>query len=193
MPITFSAQDINLASFLQTNAMVVTVHIDKWDITRILIDNGSQVKVLLLSTFDKMGYNRKHLKEPTKPLYGFGNKRIEPVGMITLLVSFGTLENPRTKYITFDVIDMHDPHNTIFGSGLLNTFKTALHSGYLCLKVPNERLDPDLLRGRGKSIDGDLDVDEEGSEQNDQNLAITTPRLHWLPTCVHMSWPHQEG
>jgi hypothetical protein len=31
-----------------------------------------------------------------KPLYGFGDKRIEPVGVITLLVSFGTLQNPRT-------------------------------------------------------------------------------------------------
>jgi hypothetical protein len=28
------------------------------------------------------------------------------------------------------------------------------------------RLGPDLLRGRGKSIGGDLDVDDEGSEQN---------------------------
>jgi hypothetical protein len=25
---------------------------------------------------------------------------------------------------------------------------------------------PDLLRGRGKSIGGDLDIDDEGSEQN---------------------------
>jgi hypothetical protein len=28
----------------------------------------------------------------------------------------------------------------------------------------DERLGPDLLRGRGKSIDGDLDVDDDGSE-----------------------------
>jgi hypothetical protein len=28
----------------------------------------------------------------------------------------------------------------------------------------NERLGPDLLRGRGKSIGRDLDVDDEGSE-----------------------------
>jgi hypothetical protein len=28
----------------------------------------------------------------------------------------------------------------------------------------DERLGPDLLRGRGKSIGGDLDVDKEGSE-----------------------------
>jgi hypothetical protein len=30
---------------------------------------------------------------------------------------------------------MHYPYNTIFRRGLLNTFKAALHSGYLCLKV----------------------------------------------------------
>jgi hypothetical protein len=57
------------------------------------------------------------------------------VGLITLPVSFSTQENPRTKYITFDVVDMHYPYNVIFGRGLLNIFKAALHSGYLCLKV----------------------------------------------------------
>jgi hypothetical protein len=45
-------------------------------------------------------------------------------------------KNPHTEYITFDVVDMLYPYNTIFGRGLLNTFKGALHSGYLCLKVP---------------------------------------------------------
>jgi hypothetical protein len=44
----------------------------------------------------KMGYNRKQLKEPMKPLYGFGGKRIEPIGVKTLPVSFGTPQNPCT-------------------------------------------------------------------------------------------------
>jgi hypothetical protein len=70
-----------------------------------------------------------------KPLYGFGRKRIEPVGVITLPVSFNTPKNPHTEYTTFDVVDMLYPYNTIFGRGLLNTFETALHSGYLCLKI----------------------------------------------------------
>jgi hypothetical protein len=76
------------------------------------------------------------LKEPTKPLHDFNNKRIEPVGIITLPVSFETPQNLRTEYITFDVVDMHYPYNTIFGKGLLNTFEATLHSGYLCLKIP---------------------------------------------------------
>jgi hypothetical protein len=33
--------------------MVVTVHIDRWDVTKILIDNGSQAEILFLTTFEK--------------------------------------------------------------------------------------------------------------------------------------------
>jgi hypothetical protein len=73
--------------------MVITIHIDRWDVTWILVDNGNQAKILFLSTFKKMGYNYKQLKEQTKSLYGFSDKRIEPVGVITLPVSFGTPQN----------------------------------------------------------------------------------------------------
>jgi hypothetical protein len=93
IPITFSSQDINIALFTHTDAMVITIHIDRWDITRILIDNNSKAKILFLLTCEKMGYDRKQLKEPTKSLYSFGGNRIEPVGVITLPVLFGTLQN----------------------------------------------------------------------------------------------------
>jgi hypothetical protein len=59
MPITFSAQDVNLSSFPHTDAMVITVHIDRWDVNKILIDNGSQVKILFLTTFKKKGFRPK--------------------------------------------------------------------------------------------------------------------------------------
>jgi hypothetical protein len=136
MPITFSSQEINLTSFPHTDAMVTIVHIDRWDVTKILIDNGSLAEILFLATIDKMDFDRKQLKEPSKPLYGFNGKRIELVRAITLPVSFGTLKNPHTECITFDVVNMTYPYNAIFGSGLLNTFKAALHSAYLCLKIP---------------------------------------------------------
>jgi hypothetical protein len=72
----------------------------------------------------------------TKHLYGFDGKRIELIRVITLPVLFSTQKNPRMEYITFDIIDMLYPYNTIFGRGLLNTFESALHLGYLCLKIP---------------------------------------------------------
>jgi hypothetical protein len=55
--------------------MVITTHIDKWDVTRVLIDNGSQAEILFLLAFDLMGFDRKQLKEAKKPLYGFSGGR----------------------------------------------------------------------------------------------------------------------
>jgi hypothetical protein len=51
------------------------------------------------------------------------------------------------------------------------------------LPIVDERLVPDLLRGRGRSIGGDLDVDDEGFEQNFKPFVVTTPLLHWLSIC----------
>jgi hypothetical protein len=136
IPLTFNEDGIKLVSFPHTDAMVIIVHIDKWDATRVLVDNDSQAKILFLSTFEQMGFDRKQLKEAPKPLYGFGGRRIEPIGSISLPVSFGSLRNTRIEYITFDVVDMNYPYNAIFGRGLLNTLEAVLHSLYLCLKVP---------------------------------------------------------
>jgi hypothetical protein len=116
--------------------MVLTVHINRWDVSKILVNNGSQAEILFLSIFKKMSYDKKQLKELMKPLYGFGGKRIEPIGVITVPVSFGTPKNPLTEYITFNIVDMLYPYNIIFGRGLLNTFEATLYLAYLCLKVP---------------------------------------------------------
>jgi hypothetical protein len=96
VPITFSEADVNLTSYPHADAMVITAHVDKWNITRVLVDNGSQEDILFLSTFNQMGLNKKLLKEALKPLYGFEGKKIELGGSISLPVSFRTLSNACT-------------------------------------------------------------------------------------------------
>jgi hypothetical protein len=45
-------------SFVSTHRRhVVTVHIDRWDVTKILIDNSSLAEILFLAAFDKMGFD----------------------------------------------------------------------------------------------------------------------------------------
>jgi hypothetical protein len=51
--------NIKLTSFPHTDAMVITAHIDKWNVTRVLVNNGSQVETLFLSTFEQMGFSKK--------------------------------------------------------------------------------------------------------------------------------------
>jgi hypothetical protein len=40
IPLTFTRADIKLMPFPHTDVMVITAHIDKWDVTRVLINNG---------------------------------------------------------------------------------------------------------------------------------------------------------
>jgi hypothetical protein len=83
--ITFSEADLKLTSIPLTDAMVIAAHIDKWNVTRVLVDNGNQAEILFLSTFELMGFSQKQLKEALKPLYGFGGKKIQPVGLYRYL------------------------------------------------------------------------------------------------------------
>jgi hypothetical protein len=93
--------------------MVITAHIDKWEVMRVLVDNGSQEEILFLSTFQQMGFDRKQLKEAPKPLYDFGERKIESIGSVSIPVSFGSLHNARTENITFDVVEMNYPYNAM--------------------------------------------------------------------------------
>jgi hypothetical protein len=52
VPISFSQDDIKLVSIAHIDAMVITTHIDKWDVMRVLVDKSSQAEVLFISLFE---------------------------------------------------------------------------------------------------------------------------------------------
>jgi hypothetical protein len=57
--ITFTEAGIKFTSFPHTDVMVITAHIDKWNVTRVLVDNGSQAEILFLSTFEQIDFSKK--------------------------------------------------------------------------------------------------------------------------------------
>ena len=69
------------------------------------------------------------------PIIGFGGKRINALGKISLPVSFGGQENARIEYVTFDIVDLYYPYNAILDRGFANKFNAAFHMGYLCMKM----------------------------------------------------------
>jgi hypothetical protein len=58
------------------------------------------------------------------------------VGKIELPLSFGVAPNARSEQITFGIVDMVYPYNTIMGQGSINKFEAAIHGLYLCMKIP---------------------------------------------------------
>jgi hypothetical protein len=65
------------------------------------------------------------LHPPEYPLQGFGGKPIKPVGKVSLPISFGDLDNTRTKTLTFDVVDIYHPYLAIFSRGFMNKFRCS--------------------------------------------------------------------
>jgi hypothetical protein len=76
MQIIFIEADIKLTLFLHTDTLVIAAHINKWNVTRVLDDNGGQEDILFLSTFEQMDLNKKQLKEAPNPLYGSEEEKL---------------------------------------------------------------------------------------------------------------------
>jgi hypothetical protein len=92
--------------------------------------------IVFADAYDKMGLSRNLLQVPDTPLYGLGGRVIHAVGKVLLPVSFGTIQNARTEYLCFDLVEMYYPYNEILGRGFLNKFEAIIHQAYLCVKIP---------------------------------------------------------
>jgi hypothetical protein len=73
-----------------------------------------------------------------EPFYGVvPGKAAYPIGRVCLPVTFGTEENFRTEYLTFEVVDFRSSYHAIFGPPMLAKFMAILHHTYLIIKMPS--------------------------------------------------------
>ena len=106
-------------------------------LTKVLIDGGSGLNILFASTLRHMGLEFSKIRPTKSPFYGMvpGNTTI-PLEAISLLVTFGTPKNYRTKYITFEVTDFDTSYHAILGQPAMAKFMAVPHYVYLLLKTP---------------------------------------------------------
>jgi hypothetical protein len=72
-----------------------------------------------------------------EPFYGVvPGKAAYPIGCVCLPVTFGTEEDFRTEYFTFEVADFHSSYHSIFGRPMLAKFMAIPHHTYLIMKMP---------------------------------------------------------
>jgi hypothetical protein len=72
-----------------------------------------------------------------EPFYGVvPGKAAYPLGRVCLLVTFGTKENFRTEYVTFEVADFRSSYHAIFSRPMLAKFMAIPHHTYLIMKMP---------------------------------------------------------
>jgi hypothetical protein len=72
-----------------------------------------------------------------EPFYGVvPGKAAYPIGCVCLSVTFGTEENFRTEYLTFEVADSRSSYHAILRRPMLAKFMAILHHTYLIMNMP---------------------------------------------------------
>jgi hypothetical protein len=108
-------------------------------LTRVLIDGGSSLNLLFVSTLKKMGLNISKMLTLKTHFYGIvpGNVAT-PLGSVVLPITFGTKGNYRTEYIKFEVADFDLSYHAILGRLALAKFMAVPHYVYLLLKMSDK-------------------------------------------------------
>ncbi|XP_058216637.1 uncharacterized protein LOC131327491 [Rhododendron vialii] len=110
-PITFTSDDLKGVQLPHTDALVITVTIDRSTVQRVLIDQGSSADIMFYSTFQSLGLSPAQLRTASTPLISFTGALIWPLGLISLSVRAGSW----ALEIEFVVVASPSPYNVILG------------------------------------------------------------------------------
>jgi hypothetical protein len=102
-----------------------------------LIGRGSSLNIIFTETLRKMEFDFSKMTACDEDFYGVvPGKATYPIGRVCLPVTFGTEENFRTGYLTFEVADFRSSYHAIFGRPMLAKFMAIPHHTYLIRKMP---------------------------------------------------------
>jgi hypothetical protein len=106
-------------------------------VPKTLINGGSSLNIIFIETLRKMGFDFNKMAAYDEPLYGvMPGKAAYPIGRVCLPITFGTEENFRTEYLTFEVADFRSSYHVIFRRPMLAKFMAIPHHTYLIMKMP---------------------------------------------------------
>jgi hypothetical protein len=120
-----------------TYPLVVNPIVNGAFLHKTLIDEGSSLNIIFTETLRKMEFDFNKMTACDEPFYGVvPDKAAYPIVRVCLPVTFGTKENFRTEYLTFEVVDFCSSYHAIFGRPMLAKFMAMPHHTYLIMKMP---------------------------------------------------------
>ena len=124
------------------DALVVTIRIGGYDVTRVLVDQGSGVEIMYPDLSKGLNLKPKDLEKYDSPLVGFDGKMVIPRGMIRLLVQVGDVE----VHVNFIVVEAYFPYMTILARPWLHAMGAMSSTLHLKVKYPMKGRVGELLR-----------------------------------------------
>ena len=117
--------------------MVLDPIIDRYCLTRVLMDGGSSVNLIYEDTVRRMGINLSRISRSNTTFEGV-IPGIEACGRgsVVLRVTFGPPGNSRSEELLFIVAPFQSGYHALLGRPAFPRFNALPHYGYLTLKMP---------------------------------------------------------
>jgi len=130
--ILFEEKETHHLEIPHDDALVITLDVANFEVSRILIDTGSSVDLIFLSTLERMGISRADVVGPPSPLVAFTSESTMSLKTIKLPVLAGKI----SKIVDFVVFDKPAAYNIILGTPLIYQMKALPSTYHQCLKFP---------------------------------------------------------
>ncbi|XP_075654917.1 uncharacterized protein LOC142625095 [Castanea sativa] len=98
------------------NAFVVTIRIGRYDVKRLLVNQGSGAEILYPNLYKRLNLRPKDLEKYDLPLVGFDGRMVVPRGMIRLPVQARDEE----VQVSFIVVEAYSPYTAILAKPWLH-------------------------------------------------------------------------
>ena len=119
---------------LHDDALVITLRIRGYDMKRVMVDQGSAVKIMYLDLYKGLNLKVEDLTAYSSPLVSFEGKIIIPKGQVRLLVQTGS----EVVVVDFIVVDAYSPYTAIVARPWLHTLGAASSTLHQKVKYPSE-------------------------------------------------------
>ncbi|KAL1206393.1 hypothetical protein V5N11_020761 [Cardamine amara subsp. amara] len=130
--ITFEEFDIGRLAKPHDDTLVITLDIANYEVSKVLIDTGSTVDLIFLSTLQKMRINRADIVGPPPPLIAFTSETSLSLGTIKLHV----LAERVSKIVEFIVFYRPASYNISLGTPWIYQMKAVPSTYHQCVKFP---------------------------------------------------------
>ncbi|KAG7594211.1 hypothetical protein ISN45_Aa01g029780 [Arabidopsis thaliana x Arabidopsis arenosa] len=130
--ISFDNSDTQGLTGPHDDALVITLDVANFEVTRCLIDTGSSVDLIFLSTLQRMGISKADIVGPPAPLVAFTSDTSMSLGNIKLPVLAAGIP----KIVEFIVFDRPAAYNIILGTPWIYQMKAIPSTYHQCVKFP---------------------------------------------------------
>jgi len=130
--ISFDGKETRHLERPHDDALVITLDVANFEVSRILVDTVSSVDLIFLGTLERMGISRVDIVGPPSPLVAFTSGSTMSLRTIKLPVLAGKM----SKIVDFVVFDKPAAYNIILGTPWIYQMKAIPFTYHQCIKFP---------------------------------------------------------